>query len=108
FVEARETLEAGLVLLAGIDQTQTADHAAGTGGGGALGAAAIVDPAECAVVAAHAILAVILLGVGEMVGERLQARRHVFRVDAVDEALAGGDAGGVIGAEDLGGGTDPS
>ena len=37
FVEARETLEARLVLLAGIDEAQAADHAAGTGVGRALG-----------------------------------------------------------------------
>src|SRR6185312_6786263 len=55
-----------------------------------------------------AIFAVVLLAFGEVVGERLQARRHILGIDAVDQTLAGRDGGGVIGAEDLGGGPDPS
>src|SRR5215813_5211882 len=106
-VEARQPLEAGLVLLARIDEAQAADHAIRRCGGGALGGAAVVDPAEESVVAAHAVFAVIDLAVGEMVGERLQARRQVLGVDAVDEAVAGADRGEVVGAENLLAGTDP-
>src|SRR5262249_61873381 len=92
FVEAREPLESRFVLLAGIDETKAANHTAGRSAPGALSTPAVVDPAETAVVAAQAILAVILLTLGEMIGQRLQARRRILRIDAVGEALTGGDS----------------